>query len=576
VKVTFFADDEGYLQQSYKDTEPATTRKGDAMNRIVAAVLIAAASCFTARGQDFKKVVDIVVDIENSLKAMIAKEAADRKAEIGAVRSEVAALRSIISKTPSTASPVDAANGASSDAWVERIEALEKKVGSLNQPAEIQLLSQQLGSLLQELKKAIEESKRPAATGPKVTSESQSAPVSTYSVSGQIRHRSEVDGKSFKPESRATWFNLLRSRVNVTASPLADVKVFVQVQDARLFGGGNPALARGTMDGAAKALDFHQAYFSVTNLFDSGLSLKIGRQELVYGNERLIGGVGWSNTGRAFDAAILSYNSEHVTVDAFTSKLVGSVSTSFSENLRGVYSTFRVAQQHLVDAFALVDDNTTPVSKGVDAGKSKLVRYTVGTFVRGKPQPFDYEFEFAYQGGKSALNDTSARASINAYLLSGSLGFTVDPASKWRVGVLYTRLSGDDDPKDNAVGEFNTLFATNHKFYGYMDYFPGVYPSYGLNNIALSTSINLSNSVSLAVDLHHFALDYAVQLTDAGGNKSEKKTLGREVDITATIKYNANLSFIGGGSAFIPADVMRVVRGDATSYWFYLMTIVNF
>lgn len=512
-----------------------------------------------ASAQEFKKVVEIIVDMETSLKKMISNEEAQRKTEIENLKTEMQALRTSLTDRTTLAS----SNAAPSDQTLAaRIDGLEQKFSALHatekQSPAVDELTDQLSKLITELK---------AATTP-----AQPA----YSITGQIRHRSEVDGKNFKPESRANWFSYLRSRVNVAVSPLADIKVFVQVQDARLFGSGNPTLARGTMDGAAKAFDFHQAYFSMTNLFNSGMSLKVGRQELVYGNERLIGSVGWSNTGRTFDAAMLSYNFEHGTADVFTSKLVENLTSSISENLRGIYSTLRFLQPHLIDAFVLVDDNTTPVSKGVDAGKPKLVRYTVGTFVRGKPQPVDYEFEFAYQGGKSALNDTSARASIGAYLLSGSFGFTVDLESKWRLGILYTRLSGDDDPKDNALGEFNTLFATNHKFYGYMDYFPGVYPSYGLNDIALSTSLNLSSSVSLAVDLHHFALDYAVQFTDADGNKSGKKTLGQELDITTTIKYNANLSFIGGGSAFVPTDVMRSARGGATSYWFYLMTIVNF
>jgi len=42
--------------------------------------------------------------------------------------------------------------------------------------------------------------------------------------------------------------------------------------------------------------DWYQAYQA---------SLKIGRQELIYGDERLIGAFGWNNIGRVFDAAKL-------------------------------------------------------------------------------------------------------------------------------------------------------------------------------------------------------------------------------------------------------------------------------
>ena len=51
-------------------------------------------------------------------------------------------------------------------------------------------------------------------------------------------------------------------------------------------------------------------------------------------------------------------------------------------------------------------------------------------------------------------------------------GYTVDGASRSpgvSVGVEY--LSGDDDPTDGTYKVFDTLYATNHKFYGFMDYF---------------------------------------------------------------------------------------------------------
>jgi hypothetical protein len=50
-------------------------------------------------------------------------------------------------------------------------------------------------------------------------------------------------------------------------------------------------------------IDLHQAYITLGNHKEFPLSLKIGRQELIYGDERLIGAFGWNNIGRVFDAA---------------------------------------------------------------------------------------------------------------------------------------------------------------------------------------------------------------------------------------------------------------------------------
>jgi len=50
-------------------------------------------------------------------------------------------------------------------------------------------------------------------------------------------------------------------------------------------------------------IDLHQAYVLIGNHKEFPLSLKIGRQELVYGDQRLLGHLRWNNNARTFDAA---------------------------------------------------------------------------------------------------------------------------------------------------------------------------------------------------------------------------------------------------------------------------------
>ncbi len=339
--------------------------------------------------------------------------------------------------------------------------------------------------------------------------------------------------------------------------------------DVRLFGGEDAAKGRGTLDGNADALDFHQAYFAVDNLFGTAFRLKVGRQELAYGNQRLVGSVGWSNVGRTFDAAVAAYRTDAVSVDVFTAQLQGSTVNTFSQNLHGLYSTFRLAEAHLADAFVLLDDNRDVVADGPEAGSKKLQRYTLGAYLHGKPAPFDYALEAVYQSGKMALADAQERASIGAYLVSGALGFTVHKAKKLRIGAHYTRLSGDDNPADGAARTFNTLFATNHKFYGFMDYFPRTFSPYGLQDVALSVGLNPTPALGLKVDLHHFASERGIDTTG-------QQALGQEIDLSVKYKYNDSFSLAAGASFFLADEVMKPVIGNDTASWFYLMSVVNF
>jgi len=58
----------------------------------------------TAVAQDFRKVIDIVGEMEVTLKQMISREEQQRKGEIASLRQEVAELRTVMAQ-PSTAWP---------------------------------------------------------------------------------------------------------------------------------------------------------------------------------------------------------------------------------------------------------------------------------------------------------------------------------------------------------------------------------------------------------------------------------------------------------------------------------------
>ena len=139
---------------------------------------------------------------------------------------------------------------------------------------------------------------------------------SSVEIGGQVRQRSQLDDKSFASGATADDFHELRTRLNVGFTPVERVKAFVQIQDSRRFGNGSGTLAPPT-----NTFDLHQAYFKLNGLFDTPVSLKLGRQQLVYGNQRLVGAVGWHPRGRAFDGAVLAYDTESTSVDVFADRL---------------------------------------------------------------------------------------------------------------------------------------------------------------------------------------------------------------------------------------------------------------
>jgi len=408
------------------------------------------------------------------------------------------------------------------------------------------------------------------ATADIVPVRAQDESRSAWSVGGQVRYRGELDNRSFSEGTDPIIVHLLRSRLNVAFTPLPDVRVFIQAQDSREFGGEDVALGRGTLDGDANGIDFHQAYFQVRDLLGSGVDLKVGRQELVYGNERLLGAVGWSNVGRTFDGGVVSYGGEGISADLFGARLASSGGTT-SQNLYGLYGSLSLLKPHTIDLVLLLDDNTDTIRAGEFRGTSKLTRYTSGVYAHGSVDRFDYQVEGYYQSGRIAEGDSAGRLDIGAYLLSASVGYTLLPDSKTRVALLYTRLSGDDSPGDGTASTFNTLFATNHKFYGYMDYFPALMATSGLQDLSLGVGTEIVSGLRCDLDLHHFATERGVAADDGG----TIDVLGQEIDLVGTWKHSSAVSFQLGGGVFLPGDVVRAVRGDSPGYWMYLMTTVG-
>jgi hypothetical protein len=138
-------------------------------------------------------------------------------------------------------------------------------------------------------------------------------------------------------------------------------------------------------------------------------------------------------------------------------------------------------------------------------------------------------------------------------------------------GVDY--LSGDDAPSDCKFKVFDTLYATNHKFYGFMDYFlniPRDTSSRGLVDAYARALVHLG-SVPVRADLHVFRSAQDFPLSSGGTSKD----FGVELDLTLKHVYNESLTFVLGGSLFDPGEIFKDTTGSDLGNWAYLMVIAN-
>jgi hypothetical protein len=281
----------------------------------------------------------------------------------------------------------------------------------------------------------------------------------------------------------------------------------------------------------------------------------LGRYEVAYGPQRLIGAVGWHNIARSFDGWTATYRHNLVDVDYFnlkTADVDDSAVDTDDEYASGLYANFKF-DGYTTQAFVIMDK---------DGAED---RNTMGVYAKGKIfGALSHETEFATQ----SVGDLSA--SMFALNLTYKLG-------DFNISGGMDVLSGADGDKQGA---FNTLYATNHKYYGFMDYYLAPHKntnSLGLNDMHFKLSGLNYKGVSMKLAYHIFNTEIA----DGNDNTG----LGSELDLTFIKKYNDNVKFVAGYSTYTKGDVDIYQKVDDVfvpfagtdgSDWFYLMTIINF
>ena len=364
-------------------------------------------------------------------------------------------------------------------------------------------------------------------------------------------------------------------------------------------------------------MDLHQAYVTLGNHKEFPVSLKVGRQELSYGEERLVGAFGWNNVGRVFDAAKARWQSEHFTAEAFTGRVIIPDDNNFNKAndydwFSGLYVTTKAVPKQTTDFYIysrnVSTGSATANTIGLPAalqtplnGSAPRDIYTFG--VRGKSNPgelgnWDYLYELMGQFGH--FNDTARAASgqgsleheAYAMVLQGGYTFAAAPWTP-RLSLEYSYASGDKNPTDTKHGTFENLFPTNHKFYGYMD----LVSLQNIHDVRLMLTAKPTARLSLSVEGHLFWLDsdmdnfYAVSGarrgaiastpgTGYGLNSSYSKFVGGEIDVIAGYTLSKFASLEAGFGHFFTgsylASTFSAIGGAQDANFFYVQTSLNF
>lgn len=390
-------------------------------------------------------------------------------------------------------------------------------------------------------------------------------------LSGQVRVRPEfrrnlTQAYPAVPGAREEDFStLLRSRLGLRFDPTDHLRFLIQIQDSRDF--GEEAAANALPAGDDEGVDLHQGYIEYANVGDSGFSFRIGRQELVFGSQRLVGNGDWFQVGRAFDGGLAMYDDENWTVSAFATqanKTLAGDQTLFG----GIYNTWKGVPSGVLDFYyMLLQDNDGAAGAAAGTGNTQSV-HTAGVRVKSDPGRWDLSAEIAAQLGKFGSN------SILAYAGHAWAGYTFEETYKPKLLVEYNYASGDDGG-NNRYSKFNNLFPTNHNKYGYMD----LVAWSNIHDGRAEFSVMPGKNWKLSADYHLFMVDKTgAGDTFAGvaGAAGAGKLAGHEGDITVGYNWNQYANFQLGFSHFIPGAFLKNQGITASSDFGYFQAVANF
>ncbi len=328
-------------------------------------------------------------------------------------------------------------------------------------------------------------------------------------------------------------------------------------------------LPRGIEENRFDALNL----FGDLKVFDGcsgSLWVRGGRQELLYGAQRLVSPLDWSNTRRTFDGVKAYWKGTDWDLDAWWTRPIpfgqhlagGNTDHNFdnpnhSQDFIGVYASYKALKNQKLDFYWLRLAEYDLAAPSFDIN-------TLGMRWEGSRGDLLWAFEGGHQFGDFA----GLKHSAGFYTLGAGRKLNL-PCSP-TLWVYYDWATGDKDPADLTHGTFNQMFPLGHKYLGFMDLV-------GRQNIEdwnLLLTASPHAKVKLLLWFHIFKLQQANDaLYNAGGAPfvaaGNSQDVGQELDFTTSIALNPRADLLFGYSHLFSGDFLRAQTGFGDSDFYY-------
>ena len=421
------------------------------------------------------------------------------------------------------------------------------------------------------------------------------------SLGGQYRFRYEYfNNLNFSPPTAAQdedgyYLNRLMVHADLHMGPM--FRVFAQGKASLIDdrdGGPRPV--------DADEVDVQQLFADVR--FSLGAkdaaTLRFGRQDLLYGAQRFISPLDWTNARRTFEGAKGSLSLGATAVDLFWVRPVntdkeqlndGDGQTSFA----GVYATvglpdvMRGGGTKLEGYFLALNRTDARFAVNANGPDRDEDRYTIGVRVASTPKPFDFDVELDYQFGQ--FGDQN----ISAYSVAAEAGYTLASCPMTpRIYLGFDLATGNDNGDNGTFGTFNQLFPLGHAYFGYIDVIgrQNIIDLHPGAELTIVQNAAYAKKVTLRADYHLFWRENendAVYTVLAGSaatppqagvlraaNGSSEMFIGSEIDLLLNWQIDRHLLLYGGYSHFFAGDFIQDTGASQDIDFAYFAVVYTF
>lgn len=368
-----------------------------------------------------------------------------------------------------------------------------------------------------------------------------------YEIRARYEQRSNRDFDSTRSDLRKD--TSIRFRPGVTAKFGKEWEATLQYQFAYNEISAKPPIADLRMSDLSLGFMQHSS---------NGNRIRVGRQRINIGSERLIGQLDWSHSGRSFDGARF----ETKFVDLFAAK-VGLFSPRpkndllAGANVKTRYGSTLLAYRH----------------SETSNGDRDIWCFSHSNLHKYKDWLFDYDgaIQFGRANGKAH----------QAWALHAKVQYNFSPRTQ-----IYTEFNAaSGGSRANRSMTFDNLYPANHKFYGTMD----LQGWRNMNEVVVGIDHTFTKRLTAKASWHIFSLrDPKDAWYGASGNPNARvggvfvdptgtfgRDVGQEVDLDATYSFDQRTTIQGGVSLFLPGTFVKRI-GNVSDRQMWAFVTLNF